>query len=224
MTLVRFEVLAAKRFGALVYPALLCANEEKVLALAVEIEAKAASQTGEGGFIVRARNQLQLHHLLAFELVLHQEPIRHSPIRGDGKEVQCAARLVVVPTHLPYRVGVLVGSHGALVYGLLHARSDVVDQHSAIVEADGQHCGVVWMPIQCTHACVRVEDILREARVLQGVTTYHASALPEEVVRAEADSAKIIVPGVPLDGRHLLPLRLLGRETPQGQQRSFAVS
>mmetsp|Transcript_46698 Transcript_46698/g.137938 ORF Transcript_46698/g.137938 Transcript_46698/m.137938 type:complete len:807 (-) Transcript_46698:51-2471(-) len=231
--LVRLQVLAAERLGALVDAALLGAHQEEVLALRVEVEAEAAREPTERRLVVLSRagvvaparrHQLQLHDLLALQLVLHEEPVRDAAVGGDGEEVEGAARLVVVPAHLPDGVGVLVRADGALVDGPLHLRAHIVDEHGAVVEADGQDGGVARVPVQGADPRVRVEDVLGEARVLQRVAADHPGATLEEVVRAEADRDEVVVPRVPLDGRHLLALRLLGGEAPQGQQRALAVA
>mmetsp|Transcript_124611 Transcript_124611/g.360454 ORF Transcript_124611/g.360454 Transcript_124611/m.360454 type:complete len:359 (-) Transcript_124611:58-1134(-) len=79
------------------------------------------------------------------------------------------------------------------------------------------------MPIQGAHTRVGVVDVLGEPRVLQGVAADHAGPPPQEVVGAEADRAKIVVPRIPLDASHLLSLGLLRRKSPQRQQCALAV-
>ena len=48
---------------------------------------------------------------------------------------------------LPHRIRVLVGSHGALIDGLLRPRAHVVDQDGAVVQAHGQHRRVRGVPV-----------------------------------------------------------------------------
>mmetsp|Transcript_65673 Transcript_65673/g.170914 ORF Transcript_65673/g.170914 Transcript_65673/m.170914 type:complete len:254 (+) Transcript_65673:547-1308(+) len=222
VALIRLQVLAAESLGALVDPSLLGADQEQVLALPVEVEAEAASQAGEGSLVVLAApglagHELQLHDLLALEPVLHEEPVGDTPVGRDGEEVERATGLVVIPAHLPHRIGVLVGAHGALVDRLLRAGPNVVHQHGAVVEAHGQHRGVRGVPVQTANPRVRVEDILWEPGVLQRVAADYACALAQELVRAEAHGAEVVVARVPPDARDLFLLRLLRREAPQRQ-------
>jgi len=63
-----------------VNPTFFGTNKEEVIALPVEVEAKAASKTCQGRLVVfasccAAGHELQLHDLLTFQLVLHQKPI-----------------------------------------------------------------------------------------------------------------------------------------------------
>mmetsp|Transcript_1390 Transcript_1390/g.2919 ORF Transcript_1390/g.2919 Transcript_1390/m.2919 type:complete len:531 (-) Transcript_1390:3-1595(-) len=229
MAFVVLQILPAECLRAFVDAPLLRAHKEKVLAVPAEVEAETAGEAGEGGFVLlapglRTREELELHDLFAFELVLHHQPVRHPAVRRDREEVQGPTGLICVPAHLPNRISVFVRPHGALIDRLLHLRPDVVHKHGAVVEADGEDGGVLRMPVQRAHAGIGVEDVLGEAGVLERVAADHAGAAPQEVVGAETDSAKIVVLRVPLDASDLLPLRLFGREAPQWKQRALAVA
>mmetsp|Transcript_89408 Transcript_89408/g.208164 ORF Transcript_89408/g.208164 Transcript_89408/m.208164 type:complete len:236 (+) Transcript_89408:840-1547(+) len=199
-----------------------------MLDLPVEVEAEAARKARQRSFVVfvpgSARHEFQFHDLLALQLVLHKEPVGDAAVRGDREEVQCAARDVVIPAHLPDGVSVLVGAHGALVDWLLRPGAHVVDKHRAVIEAHCQHCWVRRVPVKGANAEIGVENILWEACVLQGVAADDARALPQEVVGAETHGTQVVVPRVPLDGRHLLPLCLLRGETPERQQCALALT
>lgn len=62
-------------------------NEEQVVIELIEVEAHTPCQTIEEGFLlvlyqllVLVNHQLQLDHFLRLELILHQQPVCHSPV------------------------------------------------------------------------------------------------------------------------------------------------
>ena len=69
----------------------------------------------------------------SYQLVLHEDPVHHSPIRGNRVEVILLGG-VWVPADLPDRVSVLESPHTALVNCLLVLVSDVVDQNCSVIE------------------------------------------------------------------------------------------
>jgi len=119
---------------------------------------------------------------------------------------------------------VLICSDGALIYWLLHASANIINKHGAIVKANSEQCRMDRVPVERADPSVCVEDILRISSVLERVAANNPSALTIKVVRSEAYGAKVVVSWIPFDGSHLLPLRLLRRETPQWQKSSIPVA
>ena len=98
--------------------------------------------------LVLVNHQLQLDHFFRLQLVLHEDPVGDSAIRGDAIEAELLAGIFFCPVDLPDWVGVLGCSHRRLINGLVVSLdSDVKHHHSSIIAAYSQESWVHWMEV-----------------------------------------------------------------------------
>ena len=200
-------------------PALLGPHKKEMLRELREVEAASAREPQQRRVLLllsRLRrsllNELELHQVRKLEFGLGQSPQCDAPVRRDREEVEVLGEILLLPAHLPHRVGVLTGLHGRLVDGRLRLRAHVVHTHGAVVQPDAQHRRVLRMPVEAHDAAVYRARELGPRRVLEREEAQHAATLLHEVERAVANREKVTELGVPLDGGDVLLLRLLEHE------------
>lgn len=103
----------------------------------VEIEAQTAGKTNERSFLFFFSSQFEFEYFLGLQLVLHETPIHHTTIRGNGVEVVLFAD-VRVPSDLPDWVSMLLGSHCGFVDRFVVLVSHVIDKNSTVIETSCQ--------------------------------------------------------------------------------------
>lgn len=127
MSCIGLLVLTRIGTGTLVDLSLLCTHQEYVRVEWREIKAQSTGQSNKGSLIVIILTcQLQPDHLLWLDLILHQHPVHHTPVRRNRVEVELL-RNIRVPGYLPDRVGMLLGPNSGLVNRPLMLIPDIID-------------------------------------------------------------------------------------------------
>lgn len=148
----------------------------------VEIETKTRGEPDKTGFIfVVSSNEFESDDFFGLKLVLHEIPVHHTSIGGDGVEVVLLGN-IGVPVHLPDRVGVLLGSHIRLVNRTFVLISDIIDQHSTVIKTNGQQSRTTGMEIEGHDSAFGSKTILRVSGVLDGIQTNESHSLSKEII------------------------------------------
>lgn len=88
MALIGFLVLTGVGFRAFVNTAFFCAQNEGIRVEFVEIEAETGSESDQRRFVfIVAANEFETDDFFRLEFVLHQVPVHHATVRGNGVKV-----------------------------------------------------------------------------------------------------------------------------------------
>ena len=116
---------------------------------------------------------------------------------------------------MPHGVSVLVGSHSRLVDGLVVLVPDIEDHDRTVVATGGDEGRPVGVEVNAHHTALCGELVFGPGEVLNSVTADETTLGVEEVIRTVRNTEKVLIPGVPGDGRHVLSAALVRSETPQ---------
>ena len=137
MPFVSFLVLSRVSQGAFMDFTFLSSDQKRKGVKLIEVKAETTGQTDEGSLFFFLSSQFKSEYFFWLKLVLHQTPVHDSTIRGDGVEVELFGD-VRVPSDLPDRVSMLLGSYGGFVDGFVMLVSDIVHQNGTVIESSCQ--------------------------------------------------------------------------------------
>lgn len=101
--------------------------------------------------------------------------------------------------------------------------ANIKHHNGTVVATSGNQGWTSRMEVNAHHARLSGEGVLGPGRVLDSEAADKASGLLQEVIRTVGDGEHILVLRVPIYGCHILPPALLGRETPEGKDRTEAT-
>lgn len=134
------------------YFAFLSANQKGEIIEFVEIKAQTTSQSNERCLFLFLSCKFEFENFFWLEFILHQTPVHDSTIWWNRVEVILLA-YIRVPSHLPNRVCVFLGSHTWLVDRLIVLVSYIVDKDCAIVKTSSEESWRWGVPVQTHDSC-----------------------------------------------------------------------